>query len=80
LNGHIRRLRREGFNLIILKNDKTLFTSCEDGMRPLFEAINSLGSSTLEDSVVVDKIVGKAAALLLSYFKVKEVHCIVLSI
>jgi hypothetical protein len=79
LNDHTQRLRREGLNLIILKGDKTLFTSREEGMRPLFEAIDSLGLSTLEDSIVADKIVGKAAALLVSYFKAREVHCIVLS-
>jgi glycerol-3-phosphate O-acyltransferase len=79
LNDHIKRLRREKMNLIILKEDKTLFTSSEEGMKPLIEAINRVGISTLEDAIVVDKIVGKAAALLISYFRAKKVHCIVLS-
>lgn len=79
LNDHIKRLRQEELNLIIVKEDTTLFTSSEEGMKPLIEAINRVGVSTLEDSIVIDKIVGKAAALLISYFKAKEVHCIVLS-
>ena len=80
LNDHLKRLRREKLNLIILKEDTTLFTSSEEGMKPLIEAINRVGISTLEDAIVIDKIVGKAAALLISYFKAKKVHCIVLSI
>jgi len=79
LDGYVERLRREGLNLIILKGDETLFTSNREGMRPLLEAINSLGLSKLRDSIVVDKIIGKAAALLVSYFKAEEAHCVVLS-
>jgi len=48
-------------------------------MCPLFDAINTLGLQSLNDSIVVDKIVGKAAAILISYFQAKEVYCIVLS-
>lgn len=80
MNDYLKRLRREGLNLLILKGGKPLFTSGEEGLRPLFDAINSSGLSLLEDTVVVDKIVGKAAALLISYFKATEVHCIVLSV
>jgi len=80
LNDYIQRLRREGLNLIVLREGRTLFTSSEEGMRPLYEAINNLGLFVLEGSVIVDKIVGKAAALILSYFKAKEVHCATLSV
>ena len=73
-------LSRAGLSLMILKDGETVFTSSEEGMRPLFEAINRLGVQKLEDSLVVDKIVGKAAALLISYFKAKEVHCTVMSV
>lgn len=64
---------------MILKDGETIFRSSEEGMRPLFEAINRLGLPKLEDSLVVDKIVGKAAALLVSYFKAGEVRCAVMS-
>ncbi len=80
MNYHIQRLKLEGLNLIILKGDKTLFTSRGEGMLPLYEAANSLGLSALEGSLVVDRIVGKAAALVVSRFKAVEVHCIVLSL
>jgi hypothetical protein len=79
LNNQIKRLRQEELNLILVKEDTTLFTSSEEGMKPLIEAINQIGVSTLEGVIVIDKIVGKAAALLISYFKAKEVYCIILS-
>lgn len=73
-------LRQEGLNLIIIKDDKTIFKSSKEGMQPLLEAIHSLDPSALKGSIVADKIVGKAAALLISYFKAKEVHCTVMSV
>jgi hypothetical protein len=79
LSDYLQRLKLEGLSLIILKGGQPLFTSNEAGLRPLFDAINCLGLSLLEDAIVIDKLVGKAAALLISYFKAKEVHCIVLS-
>jgi len=72
-------LSRAGLSLMILKGGETVFTSSEEGMRPLFEAINHLGLPRLEGSLIVDKIVGKAAALLVSYFKAAEVRCAVMS-
>ena len=80
MTDYLERLRREGLHLIILKDGKTIFTSSEEGMRPLLEAINRIGLPELNGSIVVDKIVGKAAAILISYFKAKETHCIVLSV
>jgi len=48
-------------------------------MLPLLEAIDQLGPRALADSTVVDRIVGRAAALLISYFKAKEVYTRLLS-
>lgn len=80
MDSYLDRLRREGLSLIILKNGETLFTGSEEGIRPLFEAINRLGLPILRGSIVVDKVIGKAAALLVSYFKGREAHCLVLSV
>jgi hypothetical protein len=79
MNAYVQRLDREGLNLIILKANHTLFTSHREGMRPLLDAIHSCGRDQLANSIVIDKIVGKAAALLISYFQAKAVHCGVLS-
>ena len=56
-------MKREGLNLIILKNDKRLYQSTRAGMLPLYQAISVLGIPQLKNTTIVDKIVGKAAAL-----------------
>lgn len=75
----LKRLDAEGLNLLILKDGRLLYSSEKGGMAPLLEAIDRLGLRTLQDSVVADKIVGKAAALLISYFKASEVYTRLLS-
>ncbi|MFH0748574.1 MAG: DUF1893 domain-containing protein [Candidatus Bathyarchaeota archaeon] len=79
MNDYTERLAREDLSLMILKDGKTLFASCEGGMQPLLQVISAVGLSHLENSIVVDKVVGKAAALLISYFKAKETYCIIIS-
>jgi hypothetical protein len=49
-------------------------------MLPLYQAIRSLGIPQLRDTTIVDKIVGKAAALLISYIQAQTVYCSTLSV
>lgn len=79
LKAFINRLNREGLNLLIIKDNKRLYASKKGGMAPMLEAINLLGLQTLADTTVIDKIVGRAAALLISYFKAKDVYARLLS-
>jgi len=68
-------LEREGLSLLILKGGKTVFQSSEHGIRPLLEAVAHLAPAlTLEGSTVIDKVVGKAGALLICYFRGKQVY------
>jgi len=80
LEGLIGILEERGLSLLILKGGETLYSSREGGMLPLLEAIDQLGLRTLADSTVVDRIVGRAAALIISYFKAKEVYTKLLSL
>jgi len=73
-------LDQQGLSLLILKGGEALYSSMEGGMLPLLEAIDQLGLEALADSTVVDRIVGGAAALLISYFKAKEIYTKLLSI
>jgi len=77
---YIEQMKREGLNLIILKNDKRLYQSTRAGMLPLYQAISVFGISQLKNTTIVDKIVGKAAALLISYFQANTVYCSTLSV
>lgn len=73
-------MRHERLNLIILKNDKRLYQSTREGMLPLYQAITELSIAQLKNTIIVDKIVGKAAALLISYIQARVVYCSLLSI
>jgi hypothetical protein len=67
-------LDREKLSLLIYKNGKRLYEAREGGVAPLMNAIEALGTGGMEDSIVADKIVGRAAALLMIYSEVKEVN------
>lgn len=75
----IRRLEDESKGLIILKGNKTIYTSAESGITGLLKALEGVEAGLLEDSVVVDKVVGKAAALVITYFRAREVHAKIMS-
>jgi len=66
-------------SLMILKEGKPLLESQEEGMKPLLTALKSFGRTRLRGTVVVDKIIGKAAALLIAYSEPREVYCGTLS-
>ena len=79
MTSYIKRLDEEKLNLIIIKNRKDIFKSSKNGMIPLLEAIENLGLPTLSNSIVIDKLVGKAAALIICFFKAREVQTKILS-
>ena len=59
-------------SVLIRKGEQVVFTSREPMLRPLLKAIDQLGPA-LRGATVVDRIVGKAAALLCAYAGVGEV-------
>ncbi len=79
LQNLVTALDRDGLNLIILSKGKTIYSSKEDGINPLIDAIDTLGTDRLKDSVVVDKIIGKASALLICYIGAKKASAKVMS-
>jgi hypothetical protein len=76
---YIEQMKREELNLIILQKEKRLYQSAREGMLPLYQAITDLGIPQLKNTIIVDKIVGKAAALLISYIHAQTVYCSLLS-
>ena len=63
-------LKLENHSLLVYKNGKITFQD-EHGIQPLLIQIKKKG---LKNAVVIDKVIGKAAALLMVYGKVKQVH------
>lgn len=60
----------ENHSLLVYQKGKISFQD-EHGIQPLLIQIKKKG---LKNSIAVDKVVGKAAALLMVYGKVKQVH------
>jgi hypothetical protein len=73
-----KKIADEKLSLVIVKQNKTIFTSQESGVKGLIEAITNCGSS-LQGAAAADSIVGKAAALLCAYAKVSSVYACVMS-
>ena len=65
--------------LVIWRGGKVVFSSLSKGIRPHLEAINKLGRDGLRGTVMADKIVGRAAALLMLYSAPAEVHASVIT-
>lgn len=78
MNHYLDILEETGNSLMIYKQGELIFESSLKGIRPHLKAINELGE-TLEDTLVVDKILGRAAAFLVIYIKAAEAITAVLS-
>jgi hypothetical protein len=58
-------------SLMVYKNEELIFESDLGGIRPHLKAIDELGGQ-LEGTLIVDKILGRAAAFLVIYSKAAE--------
>lgn len=71
-------LTKENHTVVIYKNDASVIVSDDRGVAPLMKLITE-DKTQLKDSIIADKIIGKAAALLMIYSEVKEVFTPVIS-
>ena len=78
MSSYLDALERTGNSLMVYKDGALVFQSSSKGIRPHLEAIDCLGED-LRGTVMVDKIVGRAAALLILYSGAAEAHAAVLS-
>ena len=60
-------------SIVVIKNGVLLSKKRGNGLRPLLEAIDELDKD-IKGSIIGDKILGKASALLCVYSKVKGVY------
>ena len=74
----LKRLLKD-FSLIILKNKKIIYKSEKQGIIPLIEALEMPNKLALENSIIADRITGKAAALLFALIKPQFLFTIVIS-
>ena len=78
MNKYLEILEKTENSLMIYKEGELFFESDLKGIRPHLKAINELGSE-LEGTLMVDKILGRAAAFLVIYSKAGEAISAVLS-
>ena len=72
------RLKEKKFNLFIVKDGRIIFATKSQGIRGLLQAIEKLGKQLIGSSVA-DNIVGRAAAMLCTYFKASSVFAVTIS-
>jgi hypothetical protein len=78
MNHYLETLEKTGNSLMIYKNGTLIFESELKGIRPHLKAINELGQE-LEGTLMVDKILGRAAAFLVIYSGAAEAMTTILS-
>ena len=66
-------LSKTDCSIVVVKNGNILTKKQGDGMRPILEAIDELRED-MQGSIVGDRILGKASALLCVYSKVNGVY------
>ncbi|MBE6345881.1 MAG: DUF1893 domain-containing protein [Lentimicrobiaceae bacterium] len=71
-------LLKENHSLVIYKNNASVITSNDRGVNSLIKFIEE-DKSQLSGSLIADKVIGKAAALLMIYAGVKEIYAPIIS-
>jgi hypothetical protein len=66
-------MTKTDWSIVIVKNGDVLIKKKGDGIRPILEVIEEL-KDEIQGSIVGDRILGKASALLCRYSKVKGVY------
>lgn len=76
---YLDELEERGLSLIIYRDEEVVFSSASRGIIPLLDAIDTLGRSELSGTLIIDKILGRAAALLIVYMDAAEAQAALIS-
>lgn len=71
-------LQQDSCNLVIVKNGQILFSSRERGIKPFYQAVQSLGDR-LHHASLADRIVGSAIAMLCLDVQIDSVYAVIAS-
>ena len=71
---YLEELESKRLSLLIYREGSVIFSSPGKGVKPLIEAIDSFTKEELQGTIIVDRIVGRAAALMAAYMEAAEVH------
>ena len=71
-------LKKEDYTLVVVKDGDIIFTSKEKGIKPMYNLIKNMKEEA-KGASIADKVIGRGAALLSNYVKIKEVFGEVIS-
>lgn len=71
-------LKKNNYTFVLLANGKTVKVSHKRGIIAFMEIIRD-NKKIIEDSIIADKVIGKAAAMLAAQNKVKAIYAEILS-
>ncbi len=72
------KIKNEQATLIIIKNNEVVCSDSGIGVKPIMKVINE-NPDIIKNAIVIDKVIGKAAAMLLIKFGAIEVHGLLMS-
>lgn len=72
-------LEDEGLELVIAKGRDIIYRGRGEGIRPLINAIDTIGLNDLSGAILADRVVGLAASYLAIYAEFSEVHGLIVS-
>lgn len=75
----IRVLEDEGLELAIARGRCIIYRGRGEGIKPLLDAIDTIGLEYLRDTILADRIVGLAVSYLAVYTGFLEVHGLIVS-
>lgn len=64
---------KEDYTIVVVKNEKVLFTSRDKGIKPMYTLVKEL-KDKVDGASIADKVIGRGAALLSKHLKIKEVY------
>ncbi len=70
--------KHDDVSFVIINNEQIIHSSKGIGVKPILQLIKS-NPNLINDNVVIDKIIGRAAAILLCKYKPKKVYGILMS-
>ena len=71
-------LRGRDYSLVMVRDGRIIYASRSHGIGGILQAIEEL-NCRIKGASVADKVIGKAAALLLAYSKVKDAYAVIIS-
>lgn len=75
---YLNKFKNSFYTLIVIKNDEILYKSREDGIKSVIELYQN-NPKLLEDATIIDKVVGRAVAMIYELASIKKCYGFLIS-